>query len=144
LRLGSLVFNDLQQLATGTAAPPFQLAVTIMAEICSIYPHRNEALISAGVLALTREPDTKLLPGIARVRDAKRSGWIVERVSQEHGVLTYCADADTRRVESDWKIGDLVELDIQHSCIVGAMFGWYFITGESGIVEDIYFPWKWW
>lgn len=143
IHAGSLIFNDLQQLATATVADESCLAATVMAEICSVYPERNEALISAGVLALTREPQPGSLPGIARVRDSKRKNWIVGRVSQEHGILVYDGNG-TRKVEEHWKIGDVVELDIQHSCIVAAMFGWYFVTDGEGIVRDIYYPWKWW
>jgi D-serine deaminase-like pyridoxal phosphate-dependent protein len=142
--IGSLIFNDLQQFATGTIASTSALAMTVMAEVCSVYPHRNEALISAGVLALTREPPPASLPGIARVRDEERPGWIVGRVSQEHGILVYGGSDGSREVGKDWMIGDKVELDITHSCIVGGMFGWYFMTNDEGIVMDVYFPWKWW
>jgi D-serine ammonia-lyase len=140
IHAGGLILNDLQQLVTGTIDES-QLAVTVMAEISSVYPHRNEAFINAGVLALTREPQpASSLQGIARVRDVSRPGWIVGRVSQEHGILV----CEGRKVEDDWKIGDKVELDIQYSCIAAAMFGWYFVVDEEGIVMYVYFPWKWW
>lgn len=64
-------------------------------------------------------------------------------MSQEHGILVWEKDKP-RRVEDDWKIGDKVELDIPHSCIAAAMFGWYFMVDDEGVVRDIYFPWKWW
>jgi len=141
--IGSVIFNDLQQLATGTLKGMSGLAMTVISEICSVYPHRNQALISAGVLALTREPQPHSLPGIARVRSLEKPSWIVDRVSQEHGIISYNG-SDGRQVQQDWHLGDKVELEIQHSCIAGAMYGWYFITDEKGIVRDIYYPWKWW
>jgi D-serine deaminase-like pyridoxal phosphate-dependent protein len=137
---GTIIFNDLQQIATRTTDTS-HLAMTVMVEICSVYPERNEALISAGVLALTREPGRGY--GLARVRDPVKRGWVVGRVAQEHGILVYDGD-EARNVDEDWKIGDMVELDVQHTCIVAAMYGWYFVTNESGTVVDIYYPWKWW
>lgn len=137
---GTVIYNDLQQLATATIDDSC-LAMSVITEVCSVYDVRNEALISAGVLALTREPGH--FPGIARVRDSAKKGWIVGRQSQKHGILVYEGDQG-QRAEHVWKIGDKVELDIQHTCIVGAMYGWHFITDEAGIVRDIYYPWKWW
>ena len=115
--------------------------MSVIAEICSVYGDRNEALINAGVLALTREPGE--INGIARVRDHAKQGWVVGRVSQEHGILVYTG-RDRQDATDVWKIGDKVELDVQHTCIVGAMHGWHFVTDQDGIVRDIYFPWKWW
>ncbi|KAH8587669.1 putative serine dehydratase domain-containing protein [Bisporella sp. PMI_857] len=142
IHAGTLIYNDLQQLSTGTVGSS-GLAMTVITEICSIYPDRNEALINAGVLALTREPGH--LSGIARVRDSNRPGWIVDRVSQEHGILAYVGDGQRKvAVEHEWKIGDKIELDLQHTCIVGAMYGWQFVIDQEGVVRDIYYPWKWW
>ena len=115
------------------------MAMSVIAEICSIYPGRNEGIVSAGVLALTREPGKSA--GIARVRG--HDGWIIDRVTQEHGILLYEA-AQGKKVEEEWKIGDKLELDVQHTCIVGAMYGWHFVTNDEGIVIDVYYPWKWW
>lgn len=137
-----MIYNDLQQLSTGTVGSA-GLAMTVIAEVCSVYPDRNEALINAGVLALTREPGH--LSGIARVRDRSKPGWIVGRVSQEHGILVFAGDKQRKvAIENEWNIGDKIELDVQHTCIVGAMYGWHFVTDEEGIVREIYYPWKWW
>ena len=134
------MYNDLQQLSTGTI-DEIDLAMTVIADVCSIYAERNEGLINAGVLALTREPGK--IPGFARVRGLKGQSWIVDRVSQEHGILSHVG-IDGVPAENTWKVGDKVELDVQHACIVGAMHGWHFITDEKDIVCDVYYPWKWW
>jgi D-serine deaminase-like pyridoxal phosphate-dependent protein len=137
---GTCIYNDLQQLSSGTTDST-SLAMTVIAEVCSVYSERNEALINAGVLALTREPGP--IRGIARVRDSGKTEWVVDRVSQEHGILAYTGDRGQRAADV-WKIGDKVELDVQHTCIVGAMYGWHFVTDGDGVVRDIYYPWKWW
>ncbi|KAF2151562.1 hypothetical protein K461DRAFT_153590 [Myriangium duriaei CBS 260.36] len=115
--------------------------MTVVAEVCSVYEERNESLINAGVLALSRE--TGDFPGVAQVRDHIRKDWVVNRVSQEHGVLTYVGK-DNRKATQDFCVGAKVELDVQHTCIVGAMYGWHYITDEEGIVTDVDFPCKWW
>jgi D-serine ammonia-lyase len=58
--------NDLQQLATGSIQESDQ-AVRVLAEVCIIYPERNEAAVNAGVIALARE--VGFYPGFARVVD---------------------------------------------------------------------------
>ena len=61
--------------------------MSVIADVCSIYSERNEAVINERTLALTREPGEPR--GIARVRDDKKQGWIVGRVRQEHRILVY-------------------------------------------------------
>ena len=104
---GVYPFLDMQQLATRSSSSPSSksistsdIAITILTEVCSLYPHREppEALIAAGSLALGREP-CKSYPGWGVVSDwgfpsssetfhQNRSGWQVGRISQEHGILT--------------------------------------------------------
>ncbi|KAF4431474.1 D-serine dehydratase [Fusarium acutatum] len=74
--------NDLQQVSTGVISESDQ-AVRVVAEVCSVYPDRNEALINAGVVALSRE--TSAFPGFGYV--VGRPEWNVVRLSQEHGIL---------------------------------------------------------
>ncbi|KAI9864951.1 MAG: hypothetical protein M1830_006071, partial [Pleopsidium flavum] len=98
LHAGVYTLLDLQQLAT-RARPHIEfteLGLSVLAEVASIYPDREppEVLIAAGSLALGREP-CKSYSGWGRVADwgipahyeGGHSGWIVNRVSQEHGIL---------------------------------------------------------
>ena len=107
---------DCQQVATharsceGPGQETFQslskdnIAIRMLVEVNSVYDERAkpEALIAAGSLALGREP-CKSYPGWGIVtrslgnskthsiydEDGQRTGWIVGRISQEHGVLTW-------------------------------------------------------
>ncbi|OCF38251.1 D-serine dehydratase [Kwoniella heveanensis CBS 569] len=99
LHAGCYCMCDLQQHAT-TLVPTSSLALTVLARVVSLYPHRGqgpasaqgsaqgEAMCDAGALALSK--DTGPYPGFGRViapagmRDA---GWEVGRISQEHGTL---------------------------------------------------------
>ncbi|KAI9653675.1 MAG: hypothetical protein M1831_005703 [Alyxoria varia] len=166
---GVYTLLDMQQLATHarpSLAPPIRsrdgpldhimdesnLAFTILAEVLSVYPQdrtgKQEALISAGSLALGREP-CKSYDGwgvLARVVDAdsekippaRRSltenNWVVGRISQEHGILTWVGDENSTvdgEKQMQLHVGDRVLVYPNHACIAGAGFGWYLVV-DSG------------
>ncbi|PWO24113.1 hypothetical protein PtrARCrB10_07348 [Pyrenophora tritici-repentis] len=118
LHAGVYPLLDCQQVATharpatisGEATSAFQplsksnISVRMLVEVTSVYSERGkpEALVSAGSLAMGREP-CKSYPGWGIVtgdlsnssakhiydeREGK-TGWIVGRISQEHGILTW-------------------------------------------------------
>ncbi|KAL5340868.1 putative serine dehydratase domain-containing protein [Aspergillus crustosus] len=152
LHAGNFPCNDLQQLSTGLI-PSTAQSVRVLAEVCSVYPERNEALINAGTIALSKEASD--FPGYGRVTDKPQ--WSVVRTSQEHGILGLSAAPalellgvkggkidEGERVESVYKVGDQVLLWVQHACIAASAFGVYFVVDEEGIIRDVWVPWKWW
>lgn len=140
LHAGNFPANDLQQVATGLVSLSDQ-AVRVIAEVCSIYPDRNEALINAGVLALTKEASS--FTGMARWVDDLN--WSIVRVSQEHGIFSWVGeDAAKQKVEETFKIGQKVMLYIQHACITSAMFQVYYVVDDEDVVRETWIPWKGW
>ncbi|KAK1996772.1 alanine racemase [Colletotrichum falcatum] len=152
LHAGNFPTNDLQQVATGLVGPEDQ-AVRVVAEVCSVYPERNEALVNAGTIALSKE--TGPFPGFGSV--VGKPGWAVVRMSQEHGIVgevraapapapgPETAEPGRRRdVEADFDIGDKVLLNIQHACITAASFYVYYVVDEDDVVRDTWVPWKGW
>ncbi|KAJ6078662.1 hypothetical protein N7467_008415 [Penicillium canescens] len=153
LHAGNYPANDLQQVATSLVEPT-QQAVRILADVCSIYPERNEALINAGTVALSKE--TSEFPGYAVVTD--RPQWSVVRMAQEHGILGWADSNQTSRfvekvgskssegekVESAFTVGDKVLLYIQHACITAAMHFAYYVVDGDDIVRETWIPWKGW
>jgi D-serine deaminase-like pyridoxal phosphate-dependent protein len=151
--LGNYPANDLQQVATSLVEPS-QQAVRILADVCSIYPERNEALINAGTVALSKE--TGEFPGFAIVTD--RPQWSVVRMAQEHGILGWADSEQTSRlvenvgskssagekIESVFTVGDKVFLYIQHACITAAMHFAYYVVDGDDIVRETWVPWKGW
>lgn len=170
---------DLQQLATHARDPSLMttadIAITIVAEVASVYPGRGrngtaEALITAGNLALGREPvlDQGSVPGqhysgwgvlmpwggamknpapgaeFPRVHE----GWEVGRISQEHGILTWNGSReDQERVPL--RVGDKVRVWPNHSCIAGACYDYYLVVdsrnkGREDEVVDIWPRWRGW
>lgn len=162
---------DMQQLAT-RARPaeadekpllaPENLGLRIMVEVASTYKERErpEALIGAGSIVLAREP-CKSYPGWGvmtpwtqdgRAEDGSyydpegsKTGWIVGRISQEHGNLTWEGALDGVRKLA---VGEKVMIWPNHACMAGPNFGWYLVidsdTSDPNVVRDIWVRWRGW
>lgn len=167
LHAGVYPLLDCQQVATharpaeGESREGFQplnkdsIAIRMLVEVTSIYSEREkpEALVSAGSLAMGREP-CKSYPGWGIVTDAlgnsktasvydergDKTGWIVGRISQEHGILTWEGD---RSKCNELAIGDKVQVWPNHACVAGAGFGWYLVV-EGDEVIDVWPRWRGW
>lgn len=162
---------DMQQLATRarpqhTASNPQQsllsfkdLGFRILTEVASDYPDRGEkpeALIAAGGLVLGREP-CKSYPGWGIVTpwpakegqiydpETSKTGWIVGRISQEHGILSWEGPTDNiRKLE----VGEKLLVWPNHACIAGAHFGWYLVVdsdkSDPERIDDVWVRWRGW
>lgn len=153
LHAGCYPSNDLQQVATSLVTPG-QQAIRVLADVCSVYPERNEALINAGTVALSKEASD--FPGYGTVVD--RPQWCVVRMSQEHGILGWAESEQTTRfmqdtgsksspgdnIETAFDVGDKVLLYVQHACITAAQHFVYYIVDEQDIVRETWIPWKGW
>jgi len=171
LHAGVYPVMDMQQLAT--RARPAQspsnptksllsfsdLGLRTLVEVASLYPDRGqkpEALIAAGSIALGREP-CKSYDGWGVVSpwpsqdgahydpEGSRTGWIVGRISQEHGVLTW--EGPTERMRQ-LEIGEKLLVWPNHACIAGVNFGWYLIVDsdkpDPEVVRDVWLRWRGW
>jgi D-serine deaminase-like pyridoxal phosphate-dependent protein len=115
-----------------------QQAVRVLADVVSVYPERNEALVNAGVIVLARE--TSAFPGFGKVVD--RPNWDVVRVSQEHGILG-CMQGQ-EKAEDAFQVGQKVFLWCQHSCITAAAMYAFYVVDEQDVVMETWVPWKGW
>ncbi|KAM0425070.1 hypothetical protein ACHAPT_009629 [Fusarium lateritium] len=112
LHAGNFPSNDLQQVSTGLVTEA-QQAVSVAAEVCSVYPERNEALVNAGVIALSREASA--FTGFGRV--VGKQAWGVVRLSQEHGIL---GTSEDRKVDEDFKVGQRVGLWLSYADVAAS------------------------
>jgi D-serine ammonia-lyase len=181
LHAGVYPLLDMQQVATHARPPTLvartpngapdpglstaNIALRIIVEVVSLYPERSkpEALISAGSLALGREP-CKSYPGWGVVTpwaprqsplstgfpvydpdDPNPTGWIVGRISQEHGILTWEGPREEMR---ELKIGQKLAIWPNHACIAGAGFGWYAVvdsvSDDPDLVRDVWVRCRGW
>lgn len=148
LHAGVYPILDLQQLAThaspsamGTELSTADIALTILSEVASLYPNRKnpEALLAAGSLALGREP-CKSYAGWGKVTSwnttaadtENGSGWMLGRISQEHGILIQDEDTES---QVDLYVGQKVRVWPNHACIAGAGFQFYLII-DSDLPES--------
>ncbi len=142
---GNFPCNDLQQVSTGLVQEADQAAY-VAAEVCSVYPERNEALINAGVTALSRE--TSAYPGFGVVKN--QPGWGVIRLSQEHGILglTPTTEKDSgdvkKSVDQIFQVGQRVLVYCNHVCITAAAFHAFYIVDAEDVVRETWVPWKGW
>ncbi|KAH8145922.1 uncharacterized protein LAJ45_10064 [Morchella importuna] len=155
---GVYTMLDLQQLSTHAIPEPHSLgvkdiAISVLAEVVSIYPGRGEggsteALVAVGTTGLGREPG-KEWPGWGAVSDwgmpgagrtPKESGWVVDKISQEHGVLVEKVKGAGEKL----KVGGKVRIWPQHACIASNGHGWYFVVGPDNTVKDVWVRWRGW
>ncbi|KAI9834997.1 MAG: hypothetical protein M1819_002720 [Sarea resinae] len=167
LHAGVYTLLDLQQLATHArpevlpndanyhSLSTSNIALTILVEVASLYPKRSkpEALIAAGNLALGREP-CKAYPGWGVITPWNMTegytsyleggnGWIVGRISQEHGILSWEGSGEAHELE----VGKKLRVWPNHACIAGAGFGWYFVVDsdlDPDRIVDIWVRWRGW
>lgn len=149
---GNYPFLDMQQMAThsrplnaasGPSMTTGDIAFRVLAEVLSVYNEREgpEALVGAGSLALGREP-CKNYSGWGILahspwptqgeeviwNEQDRTGWIMGRISQEHGVLTWSGSPERVR---ELRVGEKITIFPNHSCISTAGFQCYLVLDSS-------------
>ncbi|KAA8644912.1 uncharacterized protein ATNIH1004_009123 [Aspergillus tanneri] len=140
LHAGNYAVLDMQQLETNADArgnPEEEIAISVIAEVCSLYNDgersRPEALLAAGTLALGREP-CHSYSGWGVVGNWRRATatprLIVGRISQEHSIVSWEMESD-EIPKIPLEISQAVRIYPNHACITGAMYGWYWIVDSS-------------
>ncbi|MDX9931900.1 MAG: alanine racemase [Bacteroidales bacterium] len=123
LRPGNFVYYDMMQVALGTCQIN-QVAAALKCDILSVYHDRNEVLVHAGAVHLSKEvcpmPDGK--PGfgaLVRLNEGNICEVIddcfVDRLSQEHGILRV-----TPAFFNEFGTGDSIGILPVHSCLMVA------------------------
>jgi D-serine deaminase-like pyridoxal phosphate-dependent protein len=107
MRPGSYVYGDAQQVALGAMAPE-ECALAVVATVVST-PAAERAVVDAGSKAVGTDRSVPWLQGLGSV--AGRDDLILDRVSEEHGVLLGSAGAPTRL-----RIGERVLIVPAHCC----------------------------
>jgi len=134
-RPGNFVFYDLMQLEADICTAD-QLACAVACPVIGVYPERQEAVIHAGAVHLSREAlqdgSFGRLLGLGEIGfEGLLPGWELERLSQEHGILK--AIGDQARAELvNLRPGNLVLVAPVHSCLTCEQFDCYqTLAGET-------------
>ena len=140
MRPGVYVFNDLDQALIGSCGPE-DLALSVLASVIGHYPHRNQMLVDAGALALSKDISAQEFQpkvGYGTIADAPSKDMAVIECSQEHG---FVASADPMPY-GNMPIGTRVRILPNHACITAAAYDKYYVIdsdldGGKSIV-DVY------
>jgi D-serine deaminase-like pyridoxal phosphate-dependent protein len=138
VRPGVYVFMDLDQAGIGACAMG-DIAVSVLASVIGHYPHRNEALIDAGALALSKDISAQeFMPDAGYGTLKGFDGLSVQALSQEHGFVA----AKGPFPYASLPIGSRVRVLPNHVCITAAGHDRYHVVDSEesdGItVLDVY------
>lgn len=129
MRPGVYVFNDLDQEFIGSCAPG-DLALSVMASVIGHYPHRNQLLVDAGALALSKDisaQEFKPQVGFGTIVDAPARDMAVVACSQEHG---FVGAAEAIPYDS-LPVGTRVRILPNHACITAAAYDRYYVVDSD-------------
>lgn len=127
IRPGNYVFYDAVQVALGVAQEE-QCALTVIATVIS-RPDPGRAVIDAGskVLALDRGAHgTAAVRGFGLIKG--HPDYVLERLSEEHGIISLPPGADLR-------IGEKLEIIPNHACPVVNLCDTVVVTEEDKIID---------
>lgn len=127
IRPGNFVFFDLTQVAIGSCRSE-QIAVALACPIVALHPEREEMVLYAGGVHLSKdrlETENGVLFG--QLTQKKQNGWgnplehvYVKSLSQEHGVVHV-----PRPLFEDYQVGDWVYVLPVHSCMTADLMKSY-------------------
>ena len=131
IRPGNYVFFDKYQADIGTCEMK-SCAASILAGIIGVYPEKNQFLVDAGALALSKDP------GALHLEQIRTYGTIlghkdlfVSSISQEHGIIT-----GTRPIDfSAFRIGKKISILPNHSCLAAALFPEYYVIQDKKVID---------
>jgi D-serine deaminase-like pyridoxal phosphate-dependent protein len=138
-RPGVYMFQDLMQVEIGSATRD-DVALTVLASVIGTNESENRVLIDAGALALSKDRSTQATAhdaGYGEVWDVAGGrtfgSCIVERVYQEHGVITDVNPLPFSRLS----IGAKVRIGPNHACMTAAAHDRYYVVdGGTEVVAE--------
>ncbi|MBX9943829.1 MAG: alanine racemase [Reyranella sp.] len=129
MRPGVYVFNDLDQEFIGSCGAG-DLALSVLASVIGHYPHRNQALIDAGALALSKDISAQEFQpkvGYGTIADPPARAMAVVACSQEHGFV----GADDPLPYGNLPVGSRVRVLPNHACITAAAYERYYVVDSD-------------
>jgi D-serine deaminase-like pyridoxal phosphate-dependent protein len=129
MRPGVYVFNDLDQEFIGSCGAD-DLALSVLASVIGHYPHRNQLLIDAGALALSKDISAQEFRpevGFGTIAGASAGQMAVVACSQEHGFV----GASDPIPYGNLPIGSRVRIWPNHACITAAAYDRYHVVDSD-------------
>lgn len=127
MRPGVYMFNDLDQLALGSCAAG-DLALSVLTSVIGQYPDRNQVLIDAGALALSKDVSAaEFMPGVGFGAVAGHEGLNIVDVNQEHGFVGSQQPLPVK----DLTLGVKLRVLPHHACITAAAYDRYHVVDSE-------------
>jgi D-serine deaminase-like pyridoxal phosphate-dependent protein len=129
MRPGVYCFNDLDQEYIGSCGAA-DLALSVLASVIGHYPHRNQVLIDAGALALSKDISAQEFQpkvGYGTIVDPPAREMAVIACSQEHGFV----GAQDPIPYGNLPIGSRVRVLPNHACITAAAYDRYYVVDSE-------------
>lgn len=129
MRPGVYMFNDLDQLAIGSCGPD-DLALSVLASVIGHYADRQQALVDAGALALSKDISAQEFTpqvGFGSIADPDLKGLAVNDVNQEHGFVNGAAGVPFERLA----LGRKLRVLPNHACITAAAYTSYHVIDSE-------------
>ena len=138
VRPGNYIFFDAAQATLGSCRRE-DVAVSVLATVIGSYPHRSEAIVDAGALALSKDLgpdhiDPRFGYGILCDLALHPLDARIVSLSQEHGKIA---------MRNPPPVGRRVRIIPNHSCLTAAMYDAYHVL-EGGTVVDEWKPIRGW
>lgn len=127
MRPGVYMFNDLDQLALGSCGPD-DLALSVLASVIGQYEQRNQVLIDAGALALSKDISaTEFMPDAGFGTVFGYEDLSVSDVNQEHGFVASRKPLPLDRLT----VGSKLRVLPNHACITAAAYHRYHVIDSD-------------
>jgi len=127
MRPGVYMFNDLDQLALGSCSAG-ALALSVLTSVIGTYPQRNQVLVDAGALALSKDVSaTEFMPEAGFGTIDGYAGLSVSDVNQEHGFVSARQSLPFDRLA----IGTKLRVLPNHACITAAAYDRYYVVDSA-------------
>jgi D-serine deaminase-like pyridoxal phosphate-dependent protein len=127
MRPGVYMFNDLDQLALGSCGPN-DLALSVLASVIGQYKQRNQVLIDAGALALSKDISaTEFMSDAGFGTVVGHEGLSVSDVNQEHGFVSGKKPLPLDRLA----VGSRLRVLPNHACITAAAYDRYHVIDSD-------------
>jgi len=135
VRPGNYVFYDVFQSRIGSCTTN-DIAFSVLSRVIGTYPQRNQVLIDAGALALSKDPgpthvdDHRSFGVVVRPESgAIQHNWSLHNLSQEHGKCTI-------RGPQNVAVGDLIQIYPNHSCLTAALHPTFAVAQGTRLVDE--------
>lgn len=135
IRPGNYVFFDAFQAAIGSCEAEDALAFSVLATVIGHYPARNELLLNAGALALSKDPGPVHVDpecgfgGLYTVEGVPLRHLRLSSLSQEHGLIRGLAPMDFASLP----VGSCLRVVPNHSCLAAACFDRYWVLKDGAV-----------